>query len=123
MYFKKVLFILFLHVTFQSIAQNDTLTNVDCNEGYQQAILDSESGFYRVSYFLGYLMSEDWAVNIFHTQYLLDNYNITLEGVGCGLDAEILCYYEKMRALVYLKYGDDIFERSRKEAIKFYDIK
>lgn len=89
-----------------------------CEEGADEAVKDAVLGKYElISYGLIYRIEAD-GFNQFHRGYLAENYNIILSLGGCIVTEGGNCYREKIEALIYEKYGDDIFEVAKLEAIE-----
>ncbi|MBU2928466.1 hypothetical protein [Winogradskyella psychrotolerans] len=89
-----------------------------CEDGIAEAIKDAGEGNYElISYGLISIIEVD-GFNQFYRNHLIENYNIILSLDGCIVTEGSNCYREKIEELIYQRYGNDIFELSKLEAIQ-----
>ncbi|SDH99261.1 hypothetical protein [Winogradskyella thalassocola] len=92
-------------------------TLYSCEEGIVDAIKDASEGKYElITYGLISTFNVD-GFNDFYKNYILENYNIRFGLGGCIVSDGTNCYREKIEELIYEKFGDDIFEVTKLEAI------
>ncbi|MCL9770023.1 hypothetical protein NAT47_06310 [Flavobacterium sp. HXWNR69] len=125
---KNLLIIIFTLISFLSYAQessiqNDSISLGTCREGIENAESDFKKNIYNLySYGLSVEIikkgEEDF--NEFYRDYMFKNYSINIENRGCVILPKSKCYAETAKKLIFQKFGEDIFERTRKEAKKAF---
>ncbi|WP_291150802.1 hypothetical protein [Flavobacterium sp. UBA7680] len=101
------------------IIEKDSIRFKNCNEGVVEAQTDFNNGIYN-SFSYGLLIQIDPKFDEFLENYRKEKYGIISKNLGCVITEYSKCYSEKMDELIFIKFGKDIFERSRKEAKKIY---
>ena len=98
------------------------LVNWTCEKGVEDAKSDFDKGLYKCySYgLLAQITPHDEEFEHFLFEYRKKQYGIIAKNAGCVISEHSLCYSKEMTRWVHEKYGNDIFERSRKEAEKLY---
>lgn len=92
----------------------------NCDEGTIEAQGDFEKGIYiHASY--GFIIQKNPKFNEFLANYRKEKYGIISKTGGCVITDYTECYSEKMKDLIFKKFGKDIFERSKKEAEKLWE--
>ena len=121
---KNFLFSLFaLLCSVVTLAQNSNpLPDVRqslCDYSTEQAIIDfTDEKYVLVTY--GLVVSQDWDFDAFSMNYMAKTHNIKMSYGGCMVLPSELCYTNKMKALLHEKFGDDFFDKTKKEAKKLY---
>jgi hypothetical protein len=98
--------------------ENKTNENIsDCEKGILKAEQDAKKGKYEI---LSYGMPDypDWNFQMFYEDFVKEIYGIIIGNGGCVIYEEKECYADKMEEIVLIKYGEDIFEKARKDARK-----
>jgi len=115
-----IITLIFLFSAF-SFAQDKKVVfkNTTCETGTEQAIQDANNGIYK-SITYGMIASTDWDFDKFYWAYVKDKYNVILGTGGCVVTPEIICYTRKMKEIIFQDFGDDFFEKSKKEALNLY---
>jgi hypothetical protein len=117
---KYSVFIIFAYLLLTSCKpKQDTLTYqmLSCEEGQAEAIKDANNENYQlISYGLTINIKTDGFYD-FYKDYLLEKYNIILGSGGCVRTEFSKCYRNKLKELIYEKFGDKIFEIAKLEAI------
>ncbi|MEO7978134.1 hypothetical protein [Flavobacterium sp.] len=91
----------------------------NCDEGRNEAQIAFSKGIYNsVSY--GLIIHRNPKFDTFLVNYRKEKYGIISKTGGCVVTDYTECYSEKMRDLIFKKFGNDIFERSKKEAEKLW---
>lgn len=108
---KIAIFGLFLFFGFSGLTQVDSL---ECDNGIQKAIEDSEKGIYK-SYHYGCIImgTKDWFFQDFYDDFLLKKYGI--DNIYRGV-ANNYCYSQKMDSIIMKKFGNTIFSTTYSEA-------
>jgi hypothetical protein len=89
-----------------------------CEAGVTEAINDAKENKYKlISYGLMIQIKTDGFSN-FYSDFMRKNYDIYYSSGGCVSTQSSICYKEKIKELIYKKYGNNIFEESKLEAIK-----
>ncbi|WP_339889909.1 hypothetical protein [uncultured Flavobacterium sp.] len=97
-------------------------TKVTCEKGIEDAKIDAEKGTYKcLSY--GLMFETNPELNKFINDYRKKKYGIITRNGGCVITDYSECYLKTMKELVLKKFGEDIFEKSRKEAEDLYSKK
>jgi len=93
-----------------------------CEDGTKRAIKDAERKLYK-SYTYGLIArtAEEWKFSEFYKTYMASTYGISIIDGGCIVTAESKCYTKKMKELIVVEFGTNIFERTREEAKKIYN--
>lgn len=111
-----------LHSQKNSI-ENDSISLGTCEEGIENAKSDFKKNIYN-SYSYGLtaeiIKKGEEGFNEFYRKYMLKNYSINIENRGCVITPYSKCYAETARKLILKKFGENIFERTRKEAKKAF---
>ncbi|MCC1484104.1 hypothetical protein [Winogradskyella immobilis] len=125
---KHIIYIITLFISTTIFAQKEATIvkeiklHYTCDEGTSQAYKDFANENYKlISY--GLVISEDWDFDKFYWKHMKEKYNIIMGNGGCLVDEAMLCYSNKMRALLLKKFGEDIFEKGKKEAKLLYQKK
>lgn len=113
-----IIFLLLLVFKF-GYAQEFKTEEEACNYGTEKAIADAKKGDYQDLKFGLYMPTQDQSDEIY-INILKTKYGITVKNTGCQTTPGYKCYVKKMTALIYEKFGSDVFERTKQEAIKLY---
>ena len=110
----------FLFSTFSfAIEKKVVFKSMTCETGTEQAIQDTNNGVYKyITY--GLVASTDWDFDKFYWAYVKDEYNVIFGTGGCVVTPEIVCYTRKMKEIILQDFGDNFFEKSKKEARNLY---
>lgn len=113
--------LLLIFFSFLAHSQEKKLiwTKQTCENGIDRAQKDFDKGYYFCESF-GLIVEADPEFTEFYHKYLLDKKKIISVNGGCVITDYNKCYTETMGKLVFEKFGDDIFERSLKEAKELY---
>ena len=119
-----IIIYLFLFLGLSSFGQTDSLPEIpewmgnSCENGNKYAARDAKLGKYKLFEF-GLKIIVHYVPQGFdeyYKNYILEKYNIeTFEG-GCNVYKTAECYTEKMKELLLKKYGNNFFEKAKKEA-------
>lgn len=91
-----------------------------CEDGINKATKDAAKGKYEVlSYGLPFY--DDWDFQWFYEKYILKKYGIIIGNGGCVVYEETDCYADRMREIVYEKFGYNIFDQARNEAMILWE--
>ena len=103
-----------------NLVQTDSIFFGNCETGIEKAIIDFKDHKYSCySYGLVIYLNPDFSE--FYQNYMKKKYNINLANKGCLITDYSDCYSQTMDKLVYGKFGEDIFERTRKKAREIFD--
>ena len=124
---KKIIYISFLLIFGVSFSQNENSKNNDsivwrkvtCENGTEQAKIDFDSGIYNC-YSYGLIFDKTPDLSTYVQEYRRKKYEIDTKNAGCVITEYSKCYSKTMKELVLKKFGNDIFEKSRKEAEELY---
>jgi hypothetical protein len=112
-------------IPFKSDGQPDSLAKINihgsCEDGTNKAISDASKGKYRLLSY-GLPIYNDWDFQSFYEDYMLKAYGIDIGNGGCVVSEESECYSQKMREIIYEKFGKDVFDRAESEAKGKYKI-
>lgn len=118
-----VLLILFVF-SFDAVSQSREMHSfeITCEEGVKDAVSYAEKGEYLlVSYGLvAEINVTDYGFYDFRNNYVYNKYGIKFEDGGCVVTQYSDCYRKKTEDLLFEKYGSDILEKSKKEAIRLF---
>ena len=110
-----------VHCQEKNKTEKDSIvwTKISCEKGIEDAKIDAEKGTYKcLSY--GLMFEANPELNKFVNDYREKKYGIITRNGGCVITNYSECYSKTMKELVLKKFGEDIFERSRKEAEELY---
>ena len=92
-----------------------------CENGTKRAIKDIKNKVYKsYSYGLVIKTKEEWEFSKFYKKHMKSKYGILIKDGGCVVNSESKCYSKKMKELIQVQFGKNIFERTREEAKKLY---
>ena len=94
--------------------------DLSCESGTNDAIKDAKAGKYKLLSY-GLIAFNDWDFQKFYWDYVKEKHGITLGTGGCVVSPRSQCYTKKMEALIYEKFGEDVFEKAREEAKVAYE--
>jgi protein TonB len=127
MKFKLLYSLIIFLICSKSFSQDNNLPEIpewmgnSCENGEEFAQRDSKLGKYKlINFGLILRTGDEWEFAKFYENYLLKNYNIETFEAGCSTYSTGECYSKEMRKIIKTKYGDDFFERTRKEAKSHY---
>lgn len=92
-----------------------------CEYGTNNAILDAKKGIYKM-YSYGLPFNRNWDFETFYEAFILEKYGIETGNMGCVIEENTKCYQTKMRELIYLKFGINIFYKAYAEAQEAYKL-
>lgn len=92
-----------------------------CEYGTNNAIYDANKGIYKM-YSYGLPLIENWDFEGFYEAFILEKYGIQTGNIGCIVTEDSKCYQTKMKELIDLKFGNNIFERAYSEAQAAYKV-
>lgn len=124
---KKIIYILFLLSISFVFSQNENSKKSDsivwrkvtCENGAEQAKIDFKNGIYNC-FSYGLIFERNPELSSYIRNYTKNKYGIDTKNVGCVITEYSQCYSETMKELVLKKFGNDIFEKSRKEAEELF---
>ncbi len=117
---KKIIYLSFLLVFGISFSQNEAShKNDSCESGTAQAKTDFDNGKYNC-YSYGLIFDTNPDLSDYILKYRIKKYGINTKNVGCVITGFSKCYSKTMEELVLKKFGNDIFEKSSKEAEELY---
>lgn len=124
---KNIIYLSFLLIFGLSFSQNENPKQSDsivwrkvtCESGTEQAKIDFDSGIYNC-YSYGLIFDKTPDLSSYIQEYRRKKYGIDTKNAGCVITEYSQCYSKTMKELVLKKYGNDIFEKSRKEAEELY---
>ncbi len=124
---KKIIYISLLLIFGVSFSQNENSKRSDsivwrkvtCENGTEQAKIDFDSGIYNC-YSYGLIFDKTPDLSVYIQEYRRKKYGIDTKNAGCVITEFSKCYSKTMKELVLKKFGNDIFEKSRKEAEELY---
>lgn len=97
-------------------------TKITCEKGIEDAKIDAEKEIYKcLSY--GLIFDTNPELNKFINDYREKKYGIITRNGGCVVNEYSECYLKTMEELVLKKFGNDIFEKSLREANELYSKK
>jgi len=91
----------------------------DCSKGEKGAIKDAANKKFKLITY-GLVVSKDWEFDKFYSNFIKTKYGIEIGNGGCVVFESELCYYNKMKELIYQEFGENIFEKAKKEARVLY---
>ena len=103
----------------QSDGNSQKIKQNSCEYAEERAIADFDAEQYEVVTY-GLVVSQDWDFDAFYMDYMLKEYNVKMGYGGCMVLPSELCYTNKMKVLLQEKFGDDFFDKTKKEAQKLY---
>jgi succinate dehydrogenase flavin-adding protein (antitoxin of CptAB toxin-antitoxin module) len=110
--------------SFGLFAQSDSTMefgqNPTCEDAVKIAQINFNKGIYE-KVILGMVLYDDWEFEEFYKDYILDKYGITIKHEGCVITEYIECYANKMNDLILNKFGKDIYENARQEALVAFE--
>ena len=124
----KTLFSLLLTLTFgivYSQKKNKTKDNavvwvkLTCEKGVSDAKIDAKKGIYKCLTY-GLVFERNPELSNFIRDYRKKKYGIIVGNGGCVTSDYSECYSKEIEKIIKKKFGEDIFERSRKEAEELY---
>ena len=124
---KKIIYISFLLLFGFSFSQNENPKKSDsivwrkvtCESGTEQAKLDFNNGIYNC-FSYGLIFERNPELSSYIRNYTKTKYGIDTKNAGCVITEYSQCYSKTMDDLVLEKFGNDIFEKSSKEAEELY---
>lgn len=124
---KNIIYISFLLIFGLSFSQNENPKKSDsivwrkvtCESGTEQAKLDFNNGIYNC-FSYGLIFERNPELSSYIRNYTKNKYGIDTKNEGCVITEYSQCYSKSMDDLVLEKFGNDIFEKSRKEAEELY---
>jgi hypothetical protein len=124
---KNIIYISFLLIFGLSFSQNENPKKSDsivwrkvtCESGTEQAKLDFNNGIYNC-FSYGLIFERNPELSSYIRNYTKNKYGIDTKNAGCVITEYSQCYSKTMDDLVLEKFGNDIFEKSRKEAEELY---
>ena len=124
---KKIIYISFLLLFGFSFSQNENPKKSDsivwrkvtCESGTEQAKIDFKNGIYNC-FSYGLIFERNPELSSYIRNYTKTKYGIDTKNAGCVITEYSQCYSKTMDDLVLEKFGNDIFEKSRKEAEELY---
>lgn len=124
---KNIIYISFLLIFGLSFSQNENSNKGDsivwkkvtCESGTEQAKTDFKNGIYNC-FSYGLIFDKTPDLSIYIQEYRIKKYGIDTKNAGCVITEYSQCYSKTMKELVLKKFGNDIFEKSRKEAEELY---
>jgi hypothetical protein len=117
---KKFFFLILISLPFISFSQDKVLIykTITCEDGIEDAIEDFSNEKYKIiSYGLIASTGASSGFSEFYNDFIYKNYKIILENGGCVTHINDECYKEKMTELIKEKYGENVFEKAKLEAI------
>lgn len=113
--------LLFLVIFSYANSQEKELvwTAKTCESGIEDAKDDFEKEKY-FCYSYGLVFEVDPEFSRFYEKYIFNKYKIISKNAGCIVSDYSECYSEKMNFLVLKKFGNDIFEKTLKEAKEIF---
>ena len=124
---KKIIYISFLLIFCISFSQNENFKKSDsivwrkvtCESGAEQAKIDFDKGIYNC-YSYGLIFEKNPELSSYIRNYTKTKYGIDTKNAGCVITEYSQCYSKTIKELVLKKFGNNIFEKSRKEAEELY---
>jgi hypothetical protein len=124
---KNIIYISFFLIFGLSFSQNENPKKSDsivwrkvtCESGTEQAKLDFNNGIYNC-FSYGLILERNSELSSYIRNYTKNKYGINTKNAGCVITEYSQCYSKTMDDLVLEKFGNDIFEKSRKEAEELY---
>jgi hypothetical protein len=124
---KKIIYISFLLLFGLSFSQNENPKKSDsivwrkvtCESGTEQAKIDFKNGIYNC-FSYGLIFERNPELSSYIRNYTKTKYGIDTKNAGCVITEYSQCYSKTMDDLVLEKFGNDIFEKSSKEAEELY---
>jgi TonB family protein len=106
----------------KSESKKNNLKNLGtCSDGLSNAESDAEKGIYKLfSYGLPHY--DDWDFQKFYEEYVENQYGIKIGNAGCIVYDETECYSNRMKELIFKKFGKDILKKAKKQAKVKYKI-
>ena len=107
----------------QTVSDSIFWGETTCKKGVEIAKKDFKNGEYNAySHGLTVTITSKSEIGFddFYKDYMQKKYSINLEHRGCVVTDYSDCYSDTMKKLIFEKFGDDIFERSRREAKKIF---
>lgn len=101
----KIIFLIFYLLNLGSCKKNA------CDDGVLNAESDAKKGVYKL-YSYGMPDYEDWDFQNFYEDFVYENYNIKIGNAGCVITEKSECYSNRMKVLIFDKFGSDIFEKA-----------
>ncbi|MBK7214476.1 MAG: hypothetical protein IPH88_14475 [Bacteroidales bacterium] len=118
-----LLFIFHFSYSQENLTVNDSISWDSCEEGILDAKSDFNNGIYNASSY-GFVAEItpkiEVGFNEFCKEYMLKKYSINIESKGCIISKYSECYTKTAQNLIFQKFGKDIFEKSRKEAMVLF---
>jgi len=101
--------------------ENDSIFYGNCESGTKRAIKDAENKLYK-SYSYGLILrtKEESEFSEFYQKYMKSKYGILIKDGGCVRSDDSKCYSKKMKEFIKKEFGNDVFERTLKEAKELY---
>ena len=124
---KKFIYISFLLIFGEAFSQNENSNKSDsivwrkvtCEGGTEQAKIDFKNGIFNC-FSYGLIFEKNPELSAYIRNYTKNKYGIDTKNAGCVITEYSKCYSKTMKELVLKKFGNDIFEKSRKEAEELY---
>jgi len=86
-----------------------------CSDGIANAESDVKKGVYKL-YSFGMPAYDDWDFQGFYEDFVYNEYNIKISNAGCEVREESECYAKKMKELIFIKFGKNIFKHAKSQA-------
>nr|WP_321236308.1 hypothetical protein [uncultured Psychroserpens sp.] len=116
---KQLLFILTISAALAVNAQE--VKQVDmCLSGTEQAINNFNLGIYNI-YSFGWAGQPTGGFEAYYNKHLFEKFGIKMVSMGCVVMPSDECYNKKMQELLYDRFGDNLFEKTREEAQEAFD--
>jgi len=113
---KYLFFVLAILISSPAISQTETTK--DCAKETAEAIADFNNGELMGYYdYIRLEFSTDNKFEFFYQTYMYAKYSIYMENHSEGYGR---CYPKKMDSLVRLKYGKNLYQKSRREALNIF---
>jgi disulfide oxidoreductase YuzD len=115
---KNLIFItLFLFSLFGFAQDQKVYIKITCEDGIKQAVLDASKGKYKlISYGLTISFGDDFGFGEFYSDFIYKKFGIQFSDGGCVIMPDTKCYKEKIKELIFEKYGEDVFIKAKVDA-------